>query len=52
MKGILQQGDSDDGVRQVKFWFQTDAKVKSIHKDGVVTKLELQWKIGACSERI
>ena len=40
MKGIQQKDDSDDGVMQVKFWLQTDAKVKSIHGDGVVPELE------------
>ena len=43
MKGILQKDDNDDGVMQVKFWLQTDAKVKSIHEDKMVTKLERQW---------
>ena len=37
---ILKKDDSDDGVLHVKFWLQTDAKIKSIHEDGVVTKLE------------
>ena len=39
MKEILQQDDSADGVLQVKFWLQTDAKVKSTHDDGELTKL-------------
>ena len=44
MKGTLQKGDSDDGVLQVQWWLQTDAKVKSLHEDGVVAKLDFKWK--------
>ena len=40
LKGILQKDDGDDGVLQVQLLLQTDVKVKSIHEDGVVTKLK------------
>ena len=40
MEGILQKGGCDGGVLQVKFWLQTDDKVKNVHENRVVTKLE------------